>query len=515
MSVANSLRSMSLKNRIFYSAIFLSLVSVLSLVWVSMAIIDMFQRKIDSIIISTTMDLLVTNLTMVSRNNCRSEPSVLFSYRHSLCTSGSGLYAQIVGVEGASIWRSPSAAGRSSDGSEVPVFQFPKNTETGFGPIKVEGKEFLFSKTYHEKADGMEPRYIEILADRRQFPTIDLWTLFHGVDDIPEISGIIVFLRVNIGMIGVMGITVAVFLVLAVNFPITRLGNDLEAILNSDSIDGGLIIRYVPAELTRLIDRILSLRRSERDELDRIRKLGVDYDNLYGSIARTRKGLHDVYNRLFVVWSGLKKLHSAPQGVDGEGLAKRLEPWINSVEWSCEELSEYTGEEVKVLHDHADSLIRKVNLDRKARARSIDVAVVARRVCEVYQQENERLVIVLDMRGSATWTMDELHLRKILENLIGNACKYAKKKISVSVCGSGSSLKIAVEDDGRGINLMDPNWVWEIGRQIDASEQGSGVGLYLVRNLAVEIYGGEVDAFGLDRHPTGGLFEVKLRPEAG
>jgi signal transduction histidine kinase len=126
----------------------------------------------------------------------------------------------------------------------------------------------------------------------------------------------------------------------------------------------------------------------------------------------------------------------------------------------------------------------------------------------------ERLVRVLRRVGAnpevelATETATE-HLfageaqdfEEMIGNLLDNACKWARRRVSVtSECRDGR-VAILVDDDGPGLPAERREEVFERGRRLDQSMPGSGLGLAIIRDLA-EIYGGRV---GLEDSPAGGL----------
>jgi two-component system sensor histidine kinase SenX3 len=97
--------------------------------------------------------------------------------------------------------------------------------------------------------------------------------------------------------------------------------------------------------------------------------------------------------------------------------------------------------------------------------------------------------------------LDERSIRRALENLIGNAIKYAAdgRWIGLTVSRSRSrgieEIRVTVSDRGRGIDPADLAHIFEPfyrGRQAVADQvQGSGLGLSLVKRIA-EAHGGRV-----------------------
>ncbi|MCP4217837.1 MAG: response regulator, partial [bacterium] len=99
------------------------------------------------------------------------------------------------------------------------------------------------------------------------------------------------------------------------------------------------------------------------------------------------------------------------------------------------------------------------------------------------------------------WKMDEVRLRQVLINLVGNAIKFTEKgyvKLELSGQSSGENrehLLIKVKDTGTGIPLNQRGIIFEAFRQQDGQDTsrygGTGLGLSITRRL-VEIMGGEI-----------------------
>jgi signal transduction histidine kinase len=82
-------------------------------------------------------------------------------------------------------------------------------------------------------------------------------------------------------------------------------------------------------------------------------------------------------------------------------------------------------------------------------------------------------------------------LDEMLGNLLDNACKWARTRVTVAASPVAGGYAIIVEDDGPGIDPALRNAVLQRGVRADEAAPGSGLGLAIVRDLA-ELYGGSV-----------------------
>jgi len=92
-------------------------------------------------------------------------------------------------------------------------------------------------------------------------------------------------------------------------------------------------------------------------------------------------------------------------------------------------------------------------------------------------------------------------LEEMIGNLLDNACKWARSRVTVAPTLDGSRAVIDVDDDGEGLDPALWEQVLQRGVRADEAAPGSGLGLAIVRDLA-EAYGGTI---ALERSPTGGM----------
>jgi len=107
---------------------------------------------------------------------------------------------------------------------------------------------------------------------------------------------------------------------------------------------------------------------------------------------------------------------------------------------------------------------------------------------------------------------DEEMLRKVLANLLSNACKFTRQgRVSFDVEVLGESLAFRVTDTGPGISPADLPRIFEEFRQLDSSdarrEPGTGLGLSIADRFTT-LLGGRIDVTSAEGQ--GSVFSVVL-----
>ena len=93
---------------------------------------------------------------------------------------------------------------------------------------------------------------------------------------------------------------------------------------------------------------------------------------------------------------------------------------------------------------------------------------------------------------------DPEQMKKVINNIIGNSVKYMDKKegvIDIRLLDAVDSIRIEIEDNGKGIAAKDLGNIFERFYRTDASRNssqgGSGIGLSIVKKI-VEDHGGYI-----------------------
>jgi signal transduction histidine kinase len=102
---------------------------------------------------------------------------------------------------------------------------------------------------------------------------------------------------------------------------------------------------------------------------------------------------------------------------------------------------------------------------------------------------------------------DPYQLKTLVENLLGNAIRYAKSTIKVELSKCESNIRFVVSDDGAGIPKKYHEKIFEEYFQVPGSKKGTGLGLFSVKKV-VENHNGII---AVNSTPdTGTSFEIKF-----
>jgi signal transduction histidine kinase len=186
-------------------------------------------------------------------------------------------------------------------------------------------------------------------------------------------------------------------------------------------------------------------------------------------------------------------------------------------------LGESPREYVGIVRDHAERLIGAIGkLLQAARAETvkvdldlepIDLSALARDVVKSLQPIAEEGRVRVEVQGaSATARVDPAKLRKVIENLVGNALKYtdAGGSVRVEIAG-GDDVRITVEDTGVGMTEEQLGRIFDRFYRGHGDRPGTGLGLAITRDL-VRLHGGDVLAKSRAGH--GSAFCVVLPARA-
>jgi signal transduction histidine kinase len=132
------------------------------------------------------------------------------------------------------------------------------------------------------------------------------------------------------------------------------------------------------------------------------------------------------------------------------------------------------------------------------------VTALARTLEKLYRDRG--IAIDLNASPNARFQGERQDLEEMVGNLVDNACKWARSRVSIEVSAVRTEqrkqvVRIVVDDDGIGLTPQQREQVAHRGQRLDETKPGSGLGLSIVVELAA-LYGGNLT---LGAAPTGGL----------
>ena len=141
---------------------------------------------------------------------------------------------------------------------------------------------------------------------------------------------------------------------------------------------------------------------------------------------------------------------------------------------------------------------------------SVSAEGLARTLTRLYSTQGRGVAIDLHVPTDHAFRGEAQDLDEMLGNLLDNACKWARSRVTVRSTQAGGRVAIAVEDDGPGVEPGMREHVLHRGVRADEAAPGSGIGLAIVRELA-ELYGGTIS---LGDSAAGGLRAMLDLPAA-
>jgi two-component system sensor histidine kinase KdpD len=176
------------------------------------------------------------------------------------------------------------------------------------------------------------------------------------------------------------------------------------------------------------------------------------------------------------------------------------------------EMFDIIDRQARRLDDMVEDLLTSAQLERPEfapRTAVVDAMAVARVAASDALVSGQQV----EVTGAETASVlgDQESLRRIIDNLIGNASKYGAPPVRIDVAEEQGRIVISVMDGGPGIPKEDRERVFERFQRLeqDHGRPGLGLGLSIVRGL-VRALGGTV---WVEDAPGGGAaFRISLRP---
>ena len=380
-------------------------------------------------------------------------------------TIGSGLYGELRDDSGELAWRS-----RSALGLEIPRGGFPR--------LGVR----LFER---ESLEDGTPLLTLSLAVQWEFPDGNLKPyVFKVAESLDSFNAQVAeFRRQLIGWFA----AIALIMLLSISFLMRGLLRPLRQIeAEIGEIEEGKrasLSEKFPTELTGVARNMNLLIDNERARSDR-------YRHTLGNLAHSLK-------------TPLAAMRALTADIGSSQVQGRFDEQIERMD----EIVRYQLR--KPAASAADNLV----LGPVPVAQEVDRLVSGLR--KVYH--DKRPIIDTDVAPDIRFRGDTGDFLELAGNLLDNACKWCKGRVSITVRHSANAqdgrggMRLTVDDDGPGIPEEAADALLERGMRLDEATPGHGIGLAIVRDLA-KSYGGTMT---VGRSALGGAkFTVDIPPAA-
>lgn len=177
-------------------------------------------------------------------------------------------------------------------------------------------------------------------------------------------------------------------------------------------------------------------------------------------------------------------------------------------------------QDVTRLRDMVDNILLAAQLDNskyQLQLYEINVSELTTKVCERFVfPRNMQQRVNLNIEKDLFLTTDENAFEMILNNLLSNAVKYSPLdgKIDVLLRSDSQKITLAISDEGIGISEEDKaqifNKFYRVGEEQTRKSKGTGLGLFIVKNL-LNLLDGEIKI--MDKQTKGTTFELYFKYE--
>lgn len=122
------------------------------------------------------------------------------------------------------------------------------------------------------------------------------------------------------------------------------------------------------------------------------------------------------------------------------------------------------------------------------------VQIVVNETKYIFSDKNQTLKFNVNVRNKILF-LDGLEIQRVINNLFINASKYSPEnsEILINIFESTKGIGFSIENPGHGINLTNPNDIFEkfVSCNINSKSIASGLGLYIVKKI-ISAHNGEI-----------------------
>lgn len=243
-------------------------------------------------------------------------------------------------------------------------------------------------------------------------------------------------------------------------------------------------LRNIETAASRISRGELDARVSNAGDEDSISRLGVAFNSMADHIQRLmmvqKEMIHAVSHELR---TPVARIRFGVQMIEDCPSQEELEKQVRGIDGDIQELDELI-----------DEILTYARLEQGGPILAFQEADISAIVEQVVSEQSsvkpEMNIFSEYKKGSEVWKISEVEARYIhrsIQNLVGNATRYADSKVKVVCVFDSETCRIDVEDNGPGIPESDWESVFTPFARLDDSRTrssgGYGLGLSIVRRI--------------------------------
>jgi len=191
---------------------------------------------------------------------------------------------------------------------------------------------------------------------------------------------------------------------------------------------------------------------------------------------------------------------------------RSINGFAQALEEDCVELLDETGRQYlarirkasRRMSDLIDDLLSLSQSSRRDLRRcDVDLSAMASEILETLAAAEPDRAVEHDVQPGLHAHADPVLMRAVMENLLGNAWKYTRRKQDAAIrfraeAPAGDFLRFAVVDNGAGFDMAYAQKLFGTFQRLHGPEEfeGNGIGLATVQRILTR-HGGSIDGFGV------------------
>lgn len=265
-----------------------------------------------------------------------------------------------------------------------------------------------------------------------------------------------------------------------------------------------LIMRSIEARMARLelaATRIASGRLETRVKVesgDFLGRLGMAFNGMANQVQSLLRGQQDMIRAVsHELRTPVARIRFAVQMVEDMTDQPAIRRQLQGIDGDIAELDELV-DEILTYARLGGGTVNGAELETAL----VECRAMAERVIDTLSPLHKELTLTLSPGPDIELMAEPRYLQRAVQNLVGNACRYAKSQVKIQLWDEPNLVRIDVEDDGPGIPPEARADIFKPFARLDDSRARSSGGYGLGLSIVQKIMAGHGGSVTIDTSPT-------------